>query len=169
MSRITPKHEIHTGDLLIGQTPRISLEDGEEIDHEQIIVPIDSPLGSSQVENLAFAEEPVTIRIAKSSEKFAPKVVDCWVNGKGAEIFVNGKWLEFGCMPIEMPFTTKRKYVEILARSKVDTVTTQTGSMADEKPANNIDRSTSSKTPFTMIQDKNPKGSEWLTRLLMEG
>lgn len=173
MSRIaqtaTPKREVHTGDLPVGQAPRITLGADDEIDHEQVIVPIDSPLGSDQMQNLAFAEEPVTIRIERSNEKHAPIVVDCWVNGKGAEVFVNGKWTEFGCLPVGIPVTTKRKYVEILARSKIDNVTTNTGTIHDANPVNHIDRATSSKVPFSMIQDRNPLGVEWLTRLLQEG
>lgn len=160
--------EIHTGDLKVGQQPKIILDDNP-IDHEQIIVPVDGPMGMNQVEMLAFAEEPITIRITPSNEKNAPVVVDCWVNGKGAEVFVNGKWFEFGCIPVARAVITKRKYVEVLARSKVDNVSTRTGSTNDEKPENSIDRSTSSKTTFSVLHDKNPAGAEWLTRLLMEG
>ena len=161
--------EIHTDDLKVGQQDPILLKDDEEIDHEQIIVPIGASLLKEQVPGLAFGEEPITIRIERKSEKFAPQVVDIWVNGKGAEAFVNGKWVEFGFLPVGLPVITKRKYVEVMARSKVDNVSTETGSMFDENPANRVNRATSSSTPFSVLKDGNPLGAEWLTRLLQEG
>ena len=163
------KKEIHTDDLEVGQQPRITLVDGEDIDHEQIIVPVGAALIKDIAPGLAFAEEQLTIRIERSSDKFAPKVVDVWVNGKGAESFVNGAWHELGFLPVGIPVITKRKYVEVMARSKTDNVTTQTGSINEENPVNHIDRITSSRTPFSVIEDKNPLGVQWLTRLLQEG
>lgn len=160
--------EISTSDLKVGQQPRIVLTADDEIDHENVIIPVDTPLMSEHARLLAFAEEPVTIRIAQSSEKFAPKVVDAWVNGKGAEVLMNGKWVELGWLPVNIPVTTRRKYVEILARSKTDALSTQVVKH-EESEENNIDRNTSSKTVFSVIDDKSPLGVEWLTRLLMEG
>jgi hypothetical protein len=159
--------EIHTGDMKVGQQPSISL-DGP-LDHEQVIIPVDTPLETEQTKNLAFAEEPVTIRIEPSSEKFAPKVVDCWVNGVGAEVFMNGRWHKLGVLPVGIPVTTKRKYVEVIARSKQDTVSTISGKPGDENPENRIERNTYHKAPFSVISDKNPVGAEWLTRLMAEG
>ena len=160
--------EIHTGDMKVGQPPSISLDDGP-LDHEQVILPVDTPLDDDHVKLLAFAEEPVTIRIEPSPEKFAPKVIDCWVNGVGAEVFMNGRWHKLGVLPVGIPVTTKRKYVEVMARSKQDTVETKTGKVGDENPENRIDRTTFHKAPFSVISDKNPLGAEWLTRLMAEG
>lgn len=165
--RSSANREIHTGDLDVGQAKDIVLDD-DPIDREQIIVPVDGPLLSGQAQNLAFSEEPVTIRIERTKEKNAPKVVDAWVNGKGAEVLINGKFVEFGCLPVGLIVTTKRKYVEVLARSKTDSVSTSVVKR-DDGEDNIVNRDTSSSIPFTVVQDKNPIGAEWLTRLLMEG
>lgn len=161
--------ELHTDDLVVGQQADILIPDGDGIDHEQVIVPVGASLLKEQVPGIAFGEEPVTIRIERTSEKFAPKVVDIWVNGKGAEAFVNGAWVEFGFLPVGLEVITKRKYVEVMARSKVDNVSTETGSMNDDNPVNKINRATSSRTPFSVLKDINPLGAQWLTRLLQEG
>jgi hypothetical protein len=54
--------------------------------------------------------------------------VDCWVNGKGAEVWDERtrKWMEFNFLPVGLPIITKRKYVEVLARSKSMKVNTPT-------------------------------------------
>ena len=54
-------------------------------------------LEKDYADQLKMAEDPVTIIIHPSQEKNPPQVVDCWVNGRGAEVFVNGKWTVFNC------------------------------------------------------------------------
>lgn len=158
-----PRPELHTADIGIEQKPAI--ESREDLAAEIVAAPPDV-MKAEYAAALAFNEEPVTIRIERSSEKFAPKVVDAWCNGKGAEVLVNGRWLELGYLPIGSPVTTKRKYVEILARSKVDTVATRVEDRDSEHPTNLVERSTSSRAPFSVIEDRNPKGAAWLTGLV---
>ena len=163
-----PVRELHTADMAVGQQPRIVLHDDAPIDHESVIIPVEQMPASNYINALKFAEEPVTIRIERSGEKFAPHSVDCWVNGVGAEVLMNGKWVQLGYLPIGHAITTKRKYVEILARAKHDTVQTNV-TKHEENEDNFIDRHTSQKTPFSVLRDANPTGGEWLTRLLAEG
>ena len=59
--------------------------------------------------------------------------------------------------------------MEVLARSKPESIDTRTGSSEEEQPRNEILRNTSSKYPFTVVEDNNPRGYDWLTRVLMEG
>ena len=165
-----PRREIHTSDFPVGQAPTIDMSGEGPIERGEIVTPLDGPLSMDQVEPLAFAEESVTILINPSAEKNAPLTVDCWVNGKGAEVFLNGKWQEFGWLPVNRPVTTKRKYVEVLARSKMDNVTTDVGSSEEERPRNNIVRNTSVKSQFSVLADSNKRGlgHEWLMRLMAE-
>lgn len=144
----------------------IVFKDDEPIDRERIIVAEKTP-DVEYFEALQFAEEPISIRIERSAEKFAPNSVDCWVNGIGAEIMINGKWVQCGYLPVGHVVTTKRKYVEVLARSKQDTVQTAVLKHEDfEENTNPI--STSQKVPFSVIRDANPRGAEWLTKLIRE-
>lgn len=162
------KREVSSDDFPIGQKPDILLHDDQPIEREQIITALDDRLDNSYAEALKMAEEPVTILIYPGREKNAPIVVDCWVNGRGAEVFVNGQWHTFNCLPVNVAVTTKRKYVEVLARSKIDTINTDVEDATVENPANRINRVTSSTAVFTVIGDKNPKGGEWLRRLMTQ-
>jgi len=162
-----PGRELHSDDVAIEQPPRIVLTNDEPIEREEVIIPVSRAGAAQYLEQLAFANDPVTIRIERSSEKFAPHSVDCWVNGIGAELFIKGRWVQCGYLPVGHIVTTKRKYVEVLARSKVDTLSTQVEKHADHED-NIIDRHTSQRSPFSVIRDASPKGAEWLTALLSE-
>jgi hypothetical protein len=163
----TATNEIHTADLRMAEAPAANLDHRSET-----IVPVDKPLENDYAAALAFMEEPITIRIEPSDEENAPIVVDCWVNGKGAEVLdsLTGKWMEINCLPIGGPIITKRKYVEVLARSRSDRVV---ANEVDNRPAPNkdgwkVERRSLRKTLFSVIHDPNPKGAEWLTRLYAE-
>ena len=159
-----PGRELHTGDMAIAQKDVV--ESREDLDSEIVVAP--EQLHKEYVEALAFAEEPVTIRIERGSEKFAPPMVDLWVQGRGAEVLINGRWVVLGYLPVGFPITTKRKYVEVLAASKHDAI--QTKVLKEEHSERNlIERFTSAKAPFSVLEDKNPKGAEWLTNLVRFG
>jgi hypothetical protein len=160
------RRETSNADFPIGQKPDIVADEDGSFDREQVIVHArGDELNSNAMAELAFNEEPITILIHPSREKNPPLVVDCWVNGKGAEVFVNGKWHEFNCLPVDMPVITKRKYAENLANSKVDSIDTDVGDESMANPHNRIRRMTSSNVVFQVIEDRNPKGTEWLRRL----
>ena len=158
-----PREEFYTGDVKIEQKPVISTR--EDLRSEVILAPEDV-LKKDYADQLAFNEEPVTIRVERSSEKFAPRVVDVWCNGKGAEVWMNGRWVETRAIPIGMEVTTKRKYVEILYRSKTDTIATDSGKIDEHSEKNDIQRHTSARAPLSIIRDDNPKGVAWATALL---
>jgi hypothetical protein len=118
---------------------------------------------------LAFMEEPVMIRIEPSQLDNAAMTVDCACNGKGAEILDarTGKWLELNVLPVGLVVTTKRKYVEILARAK--TMRVQTPDHADGKniDKNDLTRRHARTHVFSVIKDTD-RGTAWLTAILSE-
>jgi hypothetical protein len=162
-----PPKELSTADLPVGQAPEADFEHRSEI-----ILPVDKPLQNDYLAGLAFGEEPITIRIDPSDQENSPRVVDCWVNGKGAEVMdpATGKWLELNCLPIGGVIITKRKYVEVLARSKVDRVATrqETPNPQENQDGYKLQRSTHRKAVFSVIHDPNPKGAAWLTQIMAE-
>ena len=163
------QREINTGDMEVGQRSSIIIPADGEIDYDNAIAAVDGGIDMEYAQAIAFNEQPMTIRVEKSSEKYAPKTVDCWVNGKGIEIFHNGKWLVTGYIPVGVNITTRRKYVEVLARSKPEAIETQHDDATVEKPNNHIALHTSTKYPFTVVHDANPAGAQWLTHILQEG
>lgn len=158
-----PSQELHSADVRIDQ--KAPVRDARP-EGDNVVVADQTDLKAAQLEALAFMEEPVTIRIEPSGEKNAAPCIDCWVNGRGAEVFIAGAWRVLGWLPVAVPVTTKRKYVEVLAKSKHDNVTTKVVKLPDSE-VNEVERHTMSRAPFSVIRDDNPKGAEWLTRLLM--
>ena len=115
------------------------------------------------LKQLAFNEEPVTVYISENSRSELPEThVPCFVNGKGAEVLKDGKWISFGWLPIGVQLVLKRKYVEVLARSRADLINTISDDATVEKPRNFINRKTHDNYPMSIIHDANPRGHDWL-------
>jgi hypothetical protein len=103
---------------------------------------------------LQFMEEPVTIRIATSTDKNAEQVFELTINGRN-EFFRRGETK-----------TVARKYVDLLARLKVTSYTQNEVVNAEgEKQFVNVPH-TGLKYDFAKIADANPMGDDWLRATL---
>lgn len=162
MARTAVQKEIHSSDLPIEQKKSISDDPSK---YEGDIVVVDKMPTTDQAKELAFMEEPVTVRLEPSAEKNAATTFPVWVNGKPAEVFQNGRWMELGYLPIGMPFTTKRKYLEVIVRAKIDKIDTEVKDKDSETPNNVIKRFTIAASAFSVLEDKNPRGASWLQEL----
>ncbi len=164
------KPERNTEDIPQIQPPDIILPASGAIPRGEQIEVLDKPITNDYAAALAFNEDPVTIMIEPGNEENPARVIDCWVNGKGAEVLDpnTGRWNEINCLPVGGVITTKRKYVEVIARAKLDKVSTKHDDSNVEMPENRIVRTTSRKAVFTVLRDDNPKGQAWLTRLMAE-
>lgn len=159
------REQLHSSDVKIEQKKPII--DTKKYEEEGDVIIADASMVNKQwCEELAFNEEPVMIRIEPSSEKNAPGAHPFWNNGKGAEVFQNGQWMEIGYLPVGRALIVKRKIVAIMAGAKYDRITTEVDEPTVEKPRNEIRRFTSSAVSFSVLQDKNPKGVAWLTDLI---
>lgn len=155
------REAIHSDSLSIEQSPDIidpAQYDGDVVVGDRIIK-------SEYAAELAFNEEPVTIRLESSAEQHAPTHFPVWINGKMAEVFQNGRWEEIGYLPIGMIITVKRKAVEVIVRAKKDTVRTEIRNPEADNPNNVIQRYTSAAASFSIIEDRNPRGIAWMTEL----
>ena len=166
------RKEFSTLDMEIGQRPILNLDGpiGLNVRENETIATVDGPIESDNIKALAFNEEPMTIRLERSSEKYAPPTVPVWCNGKGAEVLnPDGKWVEITYLPVGQILTTKRKYVEVLVRAKPEDVRTVHEDATVERPRNQLIRNSRSAFPLSVIRDENPKGHTWLTQLMAEG
>lgn len=154
--------EINTADMPVEQKATIS-DDPSAYDGD--IVLVDKPLNKEWAEAMEFNEEPVTIRLEPSTDKFASNVFEVRVNGKGAEVFQNGKWMEITYLPVGVELITKRKYVEVIIRAKIDTITTDHGNANEENPRNLVKRATTPIHSMSIIRDDNPKSAAWAQEL----
>lgn len=157
------RREIHTENLGV---PIDQFSDlvGDDALHDRggKIVKAEGPLNKDYLDELAFNEEPVTIRLEPSTDKNASMWFPVWVNGKGAEVLINDRWIEFGHLPVGVVLVIKRKYVESILRAKVDVVSTEVIERNGENPQNKVKRFTSSVHSFSVLRDKNPLGVAWL-------
>ena len=156
------RQPLHSDDIKIEQKSDISDEPAE---YKGDIVKAEKLPSKAYLEELAFNEEPITIRLEPTAEKNAPTSFPVWVNGKGCEFFLNGRWYENAYIPVGRVITTKRKYVEVIIRAKIDTLQTEVKEPESETPHNIVKRFTSAVHSFSIIEDKNPKGVAWLTEL----
>jgi hypothetical protein len=134
-----------------------------------LVESVESPLEKEYLDALKFNEDPLSIVVAGGSEKYAPKFVECWVQGKGIEVLIGNRWHEFKAIPVNKVVVTKRKYVEVLLRQKrmdVDNVITTT---EDGDKQNTITRSLAQVHGISIRHDPSPKGPEWFERIISLG
>lgn len=159
-----PRTALHSDDIKIEQKDDLVGDlDLKERDGE-VVVAQQLPK-KAYLDELAFNEEPVTIRLEPSADKNAATTFPAWVNGKGAEVLRDGKWIEIAYLPVGIPLTIKRKYLEVIVRAKIDTIHTEVREPESERPNNIVQRFTSAVHSFSVIEDRNPRGAAWLTEL----
>lgn len=157
------RQALHSDTVTIDQkSPVVDVQDREEGN----IILVDKEFNKDWAADLAFSEEQVTIILNPSSEKNAPTSFPVWVNGKGAEVFQNGRWDEIGYLPVGRPLIIRRKVLEVIMRSKLDSVTTQHDDSTVERPHNRINRATSAVHSYSILDDKSPKGAAWAKEMI---
>lgn len=164
------KSELDSRSIKQDQKPQIKMPElNEPLEHEPLIVVAEPGMIKNDLDKLAFNEEPVSIIIHRSGERNGSSVTDyIAVNGKPAEMLFKNGWIPMGYLPRGVVITTKRKYLERLAASKKDEVQTKVVEAPGQDPQNLVDRYTTSTLPFSLIEDKNPLGGEWLSQLLRQ-
>jgi hypothetical protein len=157
-----PTREVHSDDTKIDQ--RRSVFNAADRDEGDVIL-VDRVASDDYLAELAFMEEPVTIRLEPSSDRNAISRFVVYVNGQGAEIFENGRWRSIGWLPVGPNITIKRKVLEVIVRTKIDTVHTEVRNKDSEQPFNTEQRFTSAVHSFSVIEDKSPRGAAWMTEM----
>jgi hypothetical protein len=135
---------------------------GDLADREPEIVIADSSLIDKdyQVE-LAFMADWVTIRLEPSGAENAPDTLEVSVNGRGAEILMNGRPVVWKHLPVGQEITVRRSVVEIIARSKTMRIRTEHNGDLMQQASNRTGRSLSQTQPCTIIRDPSPRGAAW--------
>lgn len=153
------QQEFNTSEIAPKQKREIKLDlntDLAQVRQNEDIIVDGSTYDNNYMDELAFMEEKVTIRLERTNEKNAPAFIDVGVNGRI-------EWLQKG-----IPITIARKYVEVLARCKSDFIETVAPNAESGEIVNRLMRNTTAKHPFTVISDNNPRGYDWLTGVLAQ-
>jgi hypothetical protein len=133
----------------------MSLEELRDSLNATVSQSMDDPQLKKYFADAAFMDEEVLVRVAPSSNNDDEKIIAVWNDGKPQRM-IRGQWT-----------IVKRKYVEVLARSKPFGVTTPEIIDANGDRTTRIDTHNGSLYPFEM-RDKNPIGQAWLSRILSE-
>lgn len=150
------KQVIDSNDVQAAErTVEIPVDGDPEARASEIEVVRDTHMFKDMAEELAFNEEMLTIYLHPAMEKFPENLVPVAVNGRRV-------WLQRG-----KNLLVKRKYVERLARAKVESVNQDV--TAKDESMNKLTMNSALKYPFMVKHDPNPKGEVWLQQILESG
>lgn len=168
-NRVTHRRaEVDSGNLATQQRPNVDLMTAD-LDREDIVQAEDDipALKKNYMADLKFNEDPVTIRITShSKDGFAQKHIESWVNGKGAEVLTNGKFISVAYLPVNTNLTTKRKYVEQLMTSMPVNVKTRHDKGDVDQPRNWVEFESAASYSISIIRDDSPAGSDWAESIM---
>lgn len=157
LGSVSPGKTFEPMEQQIGQdAPRVMKSTGpaKEALEPAYIQAVDRPVDGEKMAMLAFMELPVTIHVHTSSDPAAEEVFVV-INGGQREMFKRGETK-----------TVKRKFVDILATRKL-TSYTQRRVRGDDGVMQDVQVPHSSlKYPFSVIEDKHPRGADWLKAML---
>lgn len=158
MARGIPnKPALDTRDEVVGQQTYVDMpqdvaakdldlsEKGAEIIQASVI--------DDYVAELAFMEEPVLVEILESQDPNAEPVVDVYCQGIPC-------WMVRGQV-----HQIKRKFLQILAGARQTSIKTDVRVDGDTV-VNRVNKHSALRYPFQVHEDKNPKGREWLRKVL---
>lgn len=138
----------------VGQSrPRVLPSKGKATLEPTEVIPVETPVSQDKLAALAFNEEVVTILVHESTNPTDEPMPEVWVDGR-AQRFLRGH---------EQP--VKRKYVEALARAKKTTYSQV--KLPDNAGYKNVPH-TALRYPFSVTQDANPRGRDWLKAILAQ-
>jgi hypothetical protein len=132
---------------------------------------VEKPLEKDQAKLLAFNEEPVTIRCNQGAGDNAPLYMEAWVQGKGIErYYPKHGWIEVKHIPVEEECIIKRKYLEVMLRSKALLISTPEDRADGSEPRNLVIKRSVNTHSITIVEDKDPPGEigyrrEWARRI----
>ena len=141
-----------TGSRLGGETM-----DGSKVEmigDQSIETPATAEFGREMQEE-AFMNELLTVKLADTTDENAAPHFICNVNGSNQPFFRGAEQ------------TVKRKFVEVLARCKESKYSQRTANPMEPDRIEMVQR-TALAYPFEVVEDKNPKGRAWLRAVLAE-
>lgn len=160
VSPVIINRALETAEQQVGQDGTRTLKSTGEarkaLSRKQSEVIDDRPVDAEKLAMMTFMAEPVTIRIATTTDKNAEQVFEVNINGK-LEFFRRGETK-----------TVSRNFVDRLARLKT-TIYSQREVINHEGIKDIVyDEHTGLKYDFAVVRDDHPRGAEWLKHVLAE-
>lgn len=146
---------VSTEGMEVGQMPDIILGDGTLVTGGVDLAAIDTPLESDYFKALAFMEEEIQVMVHETDDPNAENPIIVGNNGIFKEFFRGHTTV------------AKRKFVDGLIVKSSRVTTPEKLNKAGER-CNVIEQHSAHKYSFSVVQDRNPKGAEWLRRRMAE-
>jgi hypothetical protein len=121
-----------------------------------IVQQVDGPVSKDKLEALRFNEEVLTVMVHDTTNPSEEPIPEVWNDGI-VQRFIRGREQQ-----------VKRKYVEILARAKRTTRGNEKYKDLNGDDAYRYPAHTALRYPFSVINDPNPKGRDWLRGILAQ-
>lgn len=150
---VAPSQYFEPMEQQIGQdAPRVmkSIGPASEALEPAYIQVVDRPVDNEKVAMLAFMNEPVTVHIHTTTDPQAAQVFDL-CNGGDRMFFRRGETK-----------TVKRKFVDILATRKLTNYTQNRVKNARGEMEDVQEPHSALMYPFSVVEDRNPRGNSWL-------
>ena len=138
----------------LGATPAFSVDDiGTNPGDIEVV---DRVLTEDKLETERFMAEKILVLVQDSADETDHEIVETWVNGR-VQRFLRGQ-----------AQLVKRCYVEALARAKRTTYRQTLDERMGTQAFNQMRPHHSLAYPFTVLEDKNPRGRAWLLSVLAQ-
>jgi hypothetical protein len=151
------RRETSTTDLNVGQPADIILKDGTLATGGATVEPVETRgLNDDFMDELAFMEEEVTVMVHESTDENADNPVLVGCNGVFKQFFRG------------QPTIAKRKFVDCLIVKMIRVTTPEFTHQTSGERGRKIVQTSAMKYPFSIVEDKSPKGGEWLRRRMAD-
>lgn len=151
---------LYSDDSKPDQAPDIILKDGTLAVGGQQVIYMDKPLSKDYAAELAFMEEEIVVTVNETTDENAENPITVGNNGVFKQFFRG------------VPTLTKRKFLDslIVLSGRVTTPEIQVqGVRGQTERSFTIHQKSAHKYPFTVNEDKNQRGAEWVQRRLRDG
>lgn len=135
---------------------QMDIEEDFVIERPAAIMDVEAPGFDEKMAMEQFMREPVTVMVHETNEENPAPFFEVSVNGR-REVFYRGK-----------PKTVARMFVEGLARAKPVKFRNEEYTQQDGVRAVRWPTTTGLRYPFSVIEDKNPMGPNWLKSVLAQ-
>jgi hypothetical protein len=153
-----PDKEVNAAEQDLGVQKDLVLPATGPVIRDDLSIEIaEGTLPDDYAKSLAFMEEKLEVLVHESTDPNADNPVLLACNGVN-QFFVRGQ-----------PQLVKRKYVEILARSKTTAIATREVRDYQGDLSTSITKATALRYPFSIVRDENPQGAAWLRSVLQQG
>ena len=150
-----PRKAVDATDFQIGQPGTVTMPlTGAPVLERPDIQVVDGPDWKDKASILDFMNDVLLVEVATTTDKYEPQFVQLWNDGR------------IQVIPRGIPTHVKRKYVEVMARMKMESFRNEEYRDMDGNNSVRWPKTSGLRYPFAVIEDPSPNGRAWLRSVL---